>query len=253
MDALGNMSVTEILGVVTVYSPKGEDTKVSDRESYGLSFCYNGQITYTLDGIDYVSDPGSAVLLPKGRTYILHHDKTGNFPLINFDCVEFLSDKHIVLPLKNPAALLSQFEYMKKLALFEGNRVKLMSEFYSLIDGINAQTNENNTIIGASVAYLEANLSDPLLTNEALAARSNISEVYFRQLFLKQYGITPRQYIINARIAKAKQMLSSGNKKISAVAEECGFTSVYHFCRCFKERTGMTPTEYMISNKTLGL
>ena len=129
----------------------------------------------------------------------------------------------------------------------------MMSAFYSLIDGIISQTDEGGSVIGGAVAYLEANLSDPTLNNEALARQANISEVYFRQLFLKQYGITPRQYIINARIAKAKQLLTSGNKKISAVAEECGFVSVYHFSRCFKEKCGMTATEYMNSNRVLGL
>jgi AraC-like DNA-binding protein len=129
----------------------------------------------------------------------------------------------------------------------------MMSAFYSLIDGIISQTEEGGSIIGGAVAYLEANLSDPTLDNEMLAKQANISEVYFRQLFLKQFGITPRQYIINARIAKAKQLLSSGNKKISAVAEECGFQSVYHFCRCFKDRCGMTATEYASLNRGRGL
>ena len=31
--------------------------------------------------------------------------------------------------------------------------------------------------------------------------------------------------------------------------EECGFSSVYHFCRAFKNKTGMTPTEYANLNK----
>lgn len=253
MELLQDLTVTGNLEVVTVRQIKGTGAEIKRRPSYGLSFCYEGQITYTLDGVDYISDPNCAIILPKERTYSLRVDKSGFFPLINFDCDGFLCDKHVILPLKNPSALIKEFEFIKKLSLFEKNRPKMMSAFYSLIDGIISQTNEGGSIIGASVAYLEANLSDPTLDNEMLAKQANISEVYFRQLFLKQYGITPRQYIINSRIAKAKQLLSSGNKKISAVAEECGFQSVYHFCRCFKEKVGMTPTEYMNSNHVLGL
>ncbi len=253
MELLQNLTVTNILEVVTVRQIKGTGAVIKNRTSYGLSFCYDGQITYTFDGVDYISDPDCAIILPKGATYSLSIDKGGFFPLINFDCDGLLCDRHIVLPLKNPSALIKEFEYIKKLSLFEKNRPKMMSAFYSLIDGVISQIDESGSIIGASVAYLEANLFDPTLNNEMLAKQANISEVYFRQLFLKQYGITPRQYIINARIAKAKQLLSSGNKKISAIAEECGFVSVYHFCRCFKEKTGMTPTEYMNSNRILGL
>lgn len=38
---------------------------------------------------------------------------------------------------------------------------------------------------------------------------------------------------------------SEGVLKINAVSERCGFTNQYHFCRVFKEKTGLTPTEYM--------
>jgi AraC-like DNA-binding protein len=253
MELLQNLTVTGNLEVVTVRQIKGTGAEIKNRPNYGLSFCYEGQITYTLDGVDYISDPNCAIILPKGRTYSLRIDKGGFFPLINFDSDGFLCDQHIVLPLKNPSVLIKEFEYIKKLSLFEKNRPKMMSAFYALIDGIISQTDEGGSVISGAVAYLEANLSDPTLNNETLAKQANISEVYFRQLFLRQYGITPRQYIINARIAKAKQILSSGNKKISAVAEECGFVSVYHFCRCFKDKCGMTATEYMDSNRVLGL
>lgn len=253
MELLQNLTVTGNLEVVTVRQIKGTGAEIKNRPSYGLSFCYDGQITYALDGVDYVSDPNCAIILPKGKTYSLRIDKSGDFPLINFDCDGFLCDKHIVLPLKNPSSLIKEFEYIKKLSLFEKNRPKMMSAFYSLIDGIISQTDEDGSVISGAVAYLEANLSDPTLNNETIAKQANISEVYFRQLFLKQYGITPRQYIINARIAKAKQLLVSGNKKISAISEECGFVSVYHFSRCFKEKCGMTATEYMNSNRITGL
>lgn len=253
MDILQNLTVTDIYSVVTVFSPKGKEEKIDDRPCYGLSLCYDGQITYHYDGVNYVSQPDCAIILPKGKTYTLYRNKEGHFPLINFDCKEPLCDRHVVLPLKNPAPLIKDYEYLKKLSLFERNRAKMMSVFYSLIDDINFQTDDGASLISGAVAYLEANLSDPLLTNGMLAERANISEVYFRQLFQKQFGISPRQYIINARIAKAKQMLSAENKKISAVAEECGFQSVYHFCRCFKEKVGVTPTEYLNSNRILRL
>lgn len=253
MEHLRNLTVTDIFEVVTVRQIRGNSAEIKNRPNYGLTFCYGGQITYTLDGVEYVSGPDRAVILPKGRSYSLRVDRGGDFPLINFDCRGVLCDGHTVLPLKNPSALIKDFEYIKKLSLFEKNRPKMLSAFYSLIDGIISQTEESDSIIGGAAAYLEANISDSYLTNERLAAKANISEVYFRQLFLKQYGITPRQYIINARIAKAKQLLSSGNKKISAVAEECGFVSVYHFSRCFKEKVGMTPTEYMNSHRNMGL
>jgi AraC-like DNA-binding protein len=36
---------------------------------------------------------------------------------------------------------------------------------------------------------------------------------------------------------------------IGAVAGLCGFSNQFHFCRLFKEKTGLTPTEYMKQNR----
>ena len=125
MELLNNLTAVGDLEMVTVRQIKGTSTEIKKRSRYGLSFCYDGQITYTLDGVDYISNPNCAIILPKGRTYSLSVDKSGFFPLINFDCDGFLCDRHIVLPLKNPSALIKEFEYMKKLSLFEKNRPKM--------------------------------------------------------------------------------------------------------------------------------
>ena len=42
---------------------------------------------------------------------------------------------------------------------------------------------------------------------------------------------------------------SDGIFKISAISEKCGFSSSYNFSRFFKNKTGITPTEYLKQNK----
>ncbi|MBE6647858.1 MAG: helix-turn-helix transcriptional regulator [Ruminococcaceae bacterium] len=90
---------------------------------------------------------------------------------------------------------------------------------------------------------------DTSINNSLLAQKCNLSKTHFRKLFLAKFGITPRQFIIDLRINQAKQLLATGPLKISAIAEACGFSSQYHFSRCFKAHTTMTPTEYMILNR----
>jgi AraC-like DNA-binding protein len=46
-----------------------------------------------------------------------------------------------------------------------------------------------------------------------------------------------------------KALLTEGTEKIGAVAEACGFSSPYHFCRIFREKTGLTPTAYRQQNR----
>ena len=63
-------------------------------------------------------------------------------------------------------------------------------------------------------------------------------------MFTQNFGVSPKQYLIDMRIKLAKQLLLEDEKLISDIAESCGFGSVYHFSRTFKQATGMSPTEY---------
>ena len=100
-----------------------------------------------------------------------------------------------------------------------------------------------------AIKYLETNYQNPNLTNSELAEQCKISEIYFRRIFTSYYNMTPRQFLIDIRINKAKLLLSEGALKINAVAVKCGFSNQYHFCRVFKEKTGLTPTEYVKQNR----
>lgn len=249
MDALNHMVVTDIQGVFTVSSPKGRLDKTHNRPCYGLSFCIEGQITYIHNGKKFVSDPDHAIILPKGQSYTIHGDKKGIFPVINFDCLHFPHDTFIVLPIRNLDSYIRDYEQIKNLILFERNRAKIISIFYDMMHRLYSFNRWEADVLFPAMMYLEKHYSSPELTNTVLAGQCNISEVYFRKLFAKMYGITPKQYIIDTRINKAKHLLTDGILRVNAVSEECGFSNPYHFCRVFKQKTGLTPTEFMKQNR----
>lgn len=247
MNQLNKITVTNIDELFTVSSPKGRFAEINDRKSYGLSFCSKGKITYTINRKQVISDKNHAVILPKGKSYSLHGDKTGKFPVINFNCKDFLCDEIISLPIQSSDTYIKDFEKLKALSLFEENRAKMMSIFYNILHRLSTESSVRSVIIPA-IKYLESNFQNPKLSNTELAEKCNISEVYFRKVFAQVYKTTPKQFIVEIRINKAKQLLSDGFLKVSAVAEQCGFSNQYHFCRLFKEKTGFTPTEYMKRN-----
>lgn len=245
---LNHIIVTRVKEIFTVASPKGRFEKIQNRKCYGLSFCYDGQITYTHKDRKIVSDKHHAILLPQGQTYTISGDKTGSFPVINFTCANTLCDTVIALPLQNTAAYLSDFEKIKSLSLFGGNSAEIMSIFYHILYRLSTQNTPCGMIMPA-IKYLESHYQEPDLTNTVLAQQCNISEIYFRRIFTEHYKMTPKQFLIDVRINKAKQLLSEGTLKINAIAAQCGFSNQYHFCRLFKEKTGLTPTDYMQQNR----
>ena len=69
------------------------------------------------------------------------------------------------------------------------------------------------------------------------------SKYHLLRLFKKYYGLTPKQYLIDKRIAKSKEQLKSG----MSVTETCfavGFESLGSFSTLFKAKTGKSPSEY---------
>ncbi len=245
---LNDITITDIINVISVFSTKGRFEKMTERSCYGLSFTAGGSITYIHNGKSFVSDRNHAVILPKGKSYTICGTGDGEFPVINFECTNFHADTFTVLPVNNVDSLIKDFEQMKKLFLLKNNRTKVMSIFYKIISNIANTESEEAGIILPALKYIENHYTENV-TNFELAQMCSISEIYFRKLFARIYKISPRQYIINLRINKSKQLLTEGIFKINAVAEYCGFSNPYHFCRLFKNKTGLTPSEYIKKNK----
>ena len=110
--------ISEIVDLVTVYSPKKRVARVKDRFSYALTFCAdNGQITYTQNGNCYVENKTHALLLPMGASYSLCGDITGNFPVINFYTLRPITDTITVFETSNQSYLISCYNEMKGLFL----------------------------------------------------------------------------------------------------------------------------------------
>lgn len=249
---LNDITILDVCDVLTVVSPKGRTEQIKNRPSFGLSFCIDGQITYNHHGVDTVSDINHAILLPKGETYRLYGNKSGSFPVINFICSKTLCTTPTALPILDSTAFIKDFERMKSLWLFSENRFEILSILYHILYRLNTQNSPYPTIMPA-VKHIEKNFSDPSLSNTELAMQCGISEVYFRRLFTEHYKMTPKQFVTSIRINKAKQLLSEGALKISTISQMCGFSGQYHFCRVFKEKVGLTPTEYMKQNRIFGI
>lgn len=249
MSIFENIIVTDIQKPFTVFSEKGRIDHTKSRPFYGLSFCLSGQITYTFNGENFVSNKNNAVILPQGATYSLHGDKEGLFPLINFKAQNFSCNSFITVPLDNPMSHINDFKKLTDYFLYEDKHLKIFSLFYSMLEHIDLEQSHTQNPLYPVISYLEKNISNPEISNDFLSQKLGISEVYLRKLFTTHYGISPKQYIIDMRIQKAKQLLENSAQTITNIAEECGFTSVYYFCRIFKQKTGITPTEYAKLNK----
>ena len=248
MKCLENINKVKIYDVATVHSERGRAFSMENRVCFGLSFCKNGQITYTQNGKKFVSEKNKAVLLPRGSYYNLYCDKTGDFPLINFDFDGVVIKEILTLDISNPEKYFEAFDEIKELSFFATDKLKMYSLFFRMLDRLLMEAKNKQSIVGRIAAYIEENYSNSELTNQLIARINNISEVYMRRLFVKEYKITPKQYITDIRIKKAEQLLSEGTLSVGEIAVKCGFGDIHHFSRVFKKVNAVSPLEYRREN-----
>ena len=98
-------------------------------------------------------------------------------------------------------------------------------------------------MIDQVLQYVEENYNTALSTRD-IAGRFFMNTSYFSKLFHEQMGCTFSNYLINARVEKAKMMLTQTNMKLYDIAEAVGYTNVQYFSTIFKEKEGLTPSAF---------
>lgn len=93
------------------------------------------------------------------------------------------------------------------------------------------------------IDYIYDNLQEKL-TVRSMAEYLQIDPTYLSKLFSKEVGISFREFIINARVGAAKNMLAYSDFSFSEVSLSLGFSSQSAFTDPFKRLTGMTPGKY---------
>jgi len=105
---------------------------------------------------------------------------------------------------------------------------------------VNSKADE---IIIKSKAMLEHGFHENL-SLENVAKQLNISYVWFRTYFKKHTGFSPYEYLINIRVNHSKLLLKNSHYSIKEIADFSGFNSQQQFTKTFRNRTGLTPTEF---------
>jgi AraC-like DNA-binding protein len=104
-----------------------------------------------------------------------------------------------------------------------------------------ANQGQIDTVIGTR-HYINNNF-DQELNLDLLSHIRWTSKFHLLRLFKKYYGQTPKQYLINKRIEKAKELLNQGTN-VTDTCFDVRFKSPCSFSTLFKSRVGMTPSEF---------
>jgi AraC-like DNA-binding protein len=91
--------------------------------------------------------------------------------------------------------------------------------------------------------YIDSNLEQNL-DIESLATTAGLSPFHFARAFKQSEGSTPHNFVLQRRIAKARELLSRGDLPLSEIALVVGFADQSHFTRRFQEIVGISPWKF---------
>ena len=100
-----------------------------------------------------------------------------------------------------------------------------------------------NEIIRKAQQYISSHIREKLSV-PLLAQQIGVSPSYLTALFHKNLQISPGEYIRRIKLQESKQMIRENSMNFTEIAQALQYSTVHHFSRQFKEKFGITPSEY---------
>ena len=91
--------------------------------------------------------------------------------------------------------------------------------------------------------YISAHLGESIQV-DAIAEELGITRGYLRNVFFAVHGMSPREYLTEARLQRARTLLEEGDRSVTSIADAVGYEDVLQFSRIFKKHTGASPSQY---------
>lgn len=95
-------------------------------------------------------------------------------------------------------------------------------------------------------AHVRARLAEPGLNAETIARSHHVSLRYLQKIF-QEHGISPARWIRDERLARCRTELADpllDRLPVALIGERAGLYGASHFSRLFRDRYGVTPSEY---------
>lgn len=232
------------------------------RNYYMLHFILQGQGHYYLNNKHYKLKANQCFLTVPGTVTLYKAEPTNpwiyTWICFNGDYVPHLlkqSNLNADNPIINLSCNPTIYEIIKEMLSYHqltpANECYLQSKLYlifaKLHEALQSVYNKvelnNNFYVTKAIEYIEKNTFTNLSVND-IARYLNISRSHLYALFKQELNTSPQQFLTNAKIANARELLSKTKIPIYSVALSCGYKNAFAFSRAFKQVTSISPREY---------
>jgi len=232
---------------------------------FDLWFVWAGRGLMAIGGEEVALTPGTCIWMRPGRRYEAEQDKVERLG-VNFIHFELLVPGRS-LPLsafQPPFEVLrtAQVDFVDSLmrriiglasepdgarvgpVLLGGLLMELAREHAAAGAGLGAGTEQHHRdLILRLAAQIRENPGD-LPPVAELARQAGYSPDHFSRVFLKVTGRRPQDFVIQARMERARQLLAESDLTVGMIAGALGFQDIFYFSRQFRRQTGQAPTAF---------
>ncbi|MBR4989671.1 MAG: helix-turn-helix domain-containing protein [Oscillospiraceae bacterium] len=226
-----------------------------------LTYVDQGSMHSVVEGQDILLKQGDLVIYGANQWHMQYADigVAPRFVTITFDIsagdLTPLLNRKFTAPQHTVALLQQMLQEQEKMDAFSSNIILSRLELLLLLllredkepragklQTSNAVHSENE-IIRQAQQYISSHIREKLSV-PLVARQVDVSPSYLTALFHKNLQISPGEYIRRTKLQESKQMIRENNLNFTEIAAELQYSTVHHFSRQFKEKFGITPTEY---------
>ncbi|MBX3034906.1 MAG: helix-turn-helix domain-containing protein [Bdellovibrionaceae bacterium] len=233
----------------------GKRAQVKGFDQHILFIPLQGEITVETSDEKHVLGPGQMLYLSPGMAHSFSSSNQGGERLIAMLAARDMRSKQVGASRIALNQLIKEILFYLLLHPKTRNAKSLISVFSETLSEVLEQTP-----FSGEVEHSEGKVNDPRVRQvlkllresvaervplEEIAKKSGLSSRNLNRLVLKETGIQPRQWLINFRIDRARELLKKPGASVTDVAYEVGYSSLSQFITAFRSRTGQLPSEYL--------
>ena len=226
-----------------------------------LTYVDKGSLHSVADGRDILLEQGDLVVYGSNQWHMQYADVdvSPSFITVSFDLVgdypRELINRKFTIPQTVVPVLQRMLRELDRMDVYSADMVigllqilllELLREQVSPA-GTKLRTtnavNSENEIIRRAQQFVSEHVREKL-TVPLVARHMDVSPSYLTALFRKNLQISPGEYIRRIKLQESKQMIREDNMNFTEIAAALQYSTVHHFSRQFKDKFGITPTEY---------
>ena len=257
-------SQLRVAGIYTFFYQEKEQGFLFSGESHPMpEFTYvdQGSLHSVADGQDWLLHQGDAMIYAPDQWHMQYADigVAPRFVTISFDLeggdLSSLYGRKLAVPQEAVNLLQQMLRTQERVDPYSTDMLMAQLTMLLLVllreaqapSGVKLQgtntVHSENEIIRHAQQYISAHIREKLSVR-LIAQQMDVSPSYLTVLFQKNLQISPGEYIRRIKLQESKQMIRENNLNFTEIAAALQYSTVHHFSRQFKEKFGITPTEY---------